>query len=176
LGIHLLGKEMSESKKAPQTVSSRRSLIAELVNSQSIHSQSELLELLQGRGFTVTQATLSRDLESLGAIKVHGLNGAPAHYVVSPDSDTSLRAEGSQPALVRALHELLLSAEFSQVMVVVHTPPGGAQYLAGHLDRSGCFDTLGTVAGDDTIFMVARDVKHAKKICSELVALAESGS
>lgn len=167
---------MSEFKKAPQTVSSRRSLIAELVNSQNIHSQNELLELLLGKGFSVTQATLSRDLESIGAIKAHGISGEPAHYVVSADADTSLRAEGSQPALVRALHELLLSAEFSQVMVVVHTPPGGAQYLAGHLDRSGCFDTLGTVAGDDTIFMVARDENQAKKICSELVALAESGS
>jgi transcriptional regulator of arginine metabolism len=168
---------MSESKKrAPQTVSSRRSLIAELVNCQNIHSQNELLELLQDKGFSVTQATLSRDLESLGATKAHGFSGAPAHYVVSADADTSLRAEGSQPALVRALHELLLSAEFSQVMVVVHTPPGGAQYLAGHLDRTGFFDTLGTVAGDDTIFMVARDENHAKKICSELVALAESGS
>jgi transcriptional regulator of arginine metabolism len=167
---------MYESKKAPQTVSSRRSLIAELVSSQDIHSQNELLELLQDKGFNVTQATLSRDLEALGAIKAHGPSGAAAHYVVSSDADTSLRTAGSQPALVRALHELLLSAEFSQVMVVVHTPPGGAQYLAGHLDRSGCFDTLGTVAGDDTIFMVARDEKRAKKICSELVALAESGS
>lgn len=167
---------MSESKRAPQTVSSRRSLIAELVSAQLIHSQNELLELLQEKGFSVTQATLSRDLEALGATKAHGSNGAAAHYVVSSDTDTSLRAEGSQPALVRALHELLLSAEFSQVMVVIHTPPGGAQYLAGHLDRSGCFDTLGTVAGDDTIFMVARDEKHAEKICSELVALAESGS
>jgi transcriptional regulator of arginine metabolism len=167
---------MSESKKAPQTVSSRRSLIAELVSSQDIHSQNELLELLQDRGFSVTQATLSRDLEALGATKAHGSSGAAAHYVVSADADTSLRVVGSQPALVRALHELLLGAEFSQVMVVVHTPPGGAQYLAGHLDRSGCFDTLGTVAGDDTIFMVARDENHAKKICSELVALAESGS
>jgi len=167
---------MPESKRAPQTVSSRRSLIAELVNSQNIHSQNELLDLLQDKGFSVTQATLSRDLESLGAVKAHGLSGTAAHYVVSSDTNTSLRAEGSQPALVRALHELLLSAEFSQVMVVVHTPPGGAQYLAGHLDRSGCFDTLGTVAGDDTIFMVARNENQAKKICSELVALAESGS
>jgi transcriptional regulator of arginine metabolism len=167
---------MSESKKAPQTVSSRRSLIAELVNSHNIQSQNELLEYLRGKGFTVTQATLSRDLEALGATKVHGTSDAAAHYIVPSDTDTSLRTEGSQPALVRALHELLLSAEFSQVMVVVHTPPGGAQYLAGHLDRSGCFDTLGTVAGDDTIFMVARDEEHAEKICSELVALAESGS
>lgn len=167
---------MSESKKAPQTVSSRRSLISELVNSRSIHSQNELLEKLRGKGFNVTQATLSRDLEALGATKVHGTSGVAAHYIVSSDTDTSVRTEGSQPALVRALHELLLSAEFSQVMVVLHTPPGGAQFLAGHLDRCGSFDTLGTVAGDDTIFMVARNGDHAEKICSELVALAESGS
>jgi len=129
---------------------------------------------MREKGFNVTQATLSRDLEGLGATKKQGVNGA--HYVVSNTANTSLRAEGSQPALVRALHELLLRAESSQVMVVVHTPPGGAQFLAGHLDRSGCFDTLGTVAGDDTIFLVARNKVHAKKICSDLVALAESGS
>lgn len=172
----LQGIEVTEFKKAPQTVSSRRSLIAELVSSQNIQSQNVILELLRGRGFSVTQATLSRDLEALGATKAPGSKAAPAHYVISSETDTSLRTEGSLPSLVRALHELLLSAEFSQVMVVIHTPPGGAQYLAGHLDRSGCFDTLGTVAGDDTIFMVARDQEDAKKICSELVALAESGS
>ncbi len=167
---------MTESKKAPQTVSSRRSLVADLVSTQKIHSQNELLELMRGKGFTVTQATLSRDLEALGAMKAQGVSGAGAHYVVSSEANTSLRTEGSQPALVRVLHELLLSAEYSQAMVVVHTPPGGAQFLAGHLDRSGCFDTLGTVAGDDTIFLVARNEVHAKKICSDLVALAESGS
>lgn len=165
---------MAESRKAPQTMSSRRSLIAELVNTQKVHNQNELSKLMRDKGFNVTQATLSRDLEGLGATKEHGVNGA--HYVVSSAANTSLRAEGSQPGLVRALHELLLSAEFSQVMVVVHTPPGGAQFLAGHLDRSGCFDTLGTVAGDDTIFLVARNEVHAKKICDDLVALAESGS
>lgn len=167
---------MSKNRKAPQTVSSRRSLIAELVNGENIHSQNELLELLRQKGFNVTQATLSRDLEALGATKAQGLSGAASHYIVSSATDTSLRAGGFQPALVRALHELLLSAECSQVMVVVHTPPGGAQFLAGHLDRSGFFDTLGTVAGDDTIFLVARNELHAKKICGELVALAESGS
>jgi transcriptional regulator of arginine metabolism len=167
---------MTESKKAPQTVSSRRSLIADLLTTRHVHNQSDLLELMRDKGFIVTQATLSRDLEALGATKAHGSGGTSAHYVVSSVANTSLRAEGSQPALVRALHELLLSAEFSQVMVVVHTPPGGAQFLAGHLDRSGCFDTLGTVAGDDTIFLVARNAQHAKKICSDLVALAESGS
>jgi transcriptional regulator of arginine metabolism len=167
---------MSKNKLAPQTVSSRRSLIADLVSSLQINSQNELLELMRGKGFIVTQATLSRDLEALKAIKLQGKGGAGAHYFISSETNTALHAEGSQPALVRALHELLLSAEYSQVMVVVHTPPGGAQYLAGHIDRSGCFDTLGTVAGDDTIFLVARNKEQAEKICSELVALAESGS
>ena len=138
--------------------------------------QQELLELLQAQGFSVTQATLSRDLEALGATKPSDPDGSGAHYIVPSESNTSLRAQGSRQALMRALHELLLSAEYSQVMVVVRTPPGGAQFLAGHLDRSGCFDTLGTVAGDDTIFLVARSEIEAKKICNDLVALAESGT
>ena len=167
---------MTQSKRAPQTVSSRRSLVADLVSANRVHSQQELLDLMRGKGFSVTQATLSRDLEALGATKSPDPEGSGAHYIVPSESNTSLRVQGSQQALVRALHELLLSAEYSQVMVVVHTPPGGAQFLAGHLDRSGCFDTLGTVAGDDTIFLIARSETQAKKICNDLVALAESGT
>jgi Arginine repressor len=151
-------------------------LISELVSDQQVTSQQDLLELLRKRGFVVTQATLSRDLEALGAIKRNSENEPIAHYVVPIETNTALRSDGAQAALVRSLHELLLSAEFSQVMVVVHTPPGGAQFLAGHLDRSGRFDTLGTVAGDDTIFLVARSEDHAKTICNDLVALAESGT
>lgn len=165
-----------QSRRAPATVSSRRSLVADLVSTNRVHSQQELLELLQTQGFSVTQATLSRDLEALGATKPSDPDGSGAHYIVPSESNTSLRAQGSRQALMRALHELLLSAEYSQVMVVVRTPPGGAQFLAGHLDRSGCFDTLGTVAGDDTIFLVARSEIEAKKICNDLVALAESGT
>ena len=165
-----------QSRRAPATVSSRRSLVADLVSTNRVHSQQELLELLQAQGFSVTQATLSRDLEALGATKPSDPDGSGAHYIVPSESNTSLRAQGSRQALMRALHELLLSAEYSQVMVVVRTPPGGAQFLAGHLDRSGCFDTLGTVAGDDTIFLVARSEIEAKKICNDLVALAESGT
>ena len=165
-----------ESRRAPATVSSRRSLVADLVSTNRVHSQQELLELLRTQGFSVTQATLSRDLEALGATKSLDPGGSGAYYIVPSESNTSLRAQGSQQALVRTLHELLLSAEYSQVMVVVRTPPGGAQFLAGHLDRSGCFDTLGTVAGDDTIFLVARSETEAKKICNDLVALAESGT
>lgn len=167
---------MNQSKRAPQTVSARRFLIADLVSAHRVHNQQELLELMRRKGFSVTQATLSRDLEALGATKSLSPNRSGPHYVVPSESNTSLHAQGSQPALVRALHELLLGAEYSQVMIVVHTPPGGAQFLAGHLDRSGCFDTLGTVAGDDTIFLVARSETQAKKICSDLVALAESGT
>ena len=165
-----------ESRRAPATVSSRRSLVADLVSTNRVHSQQELLELLRTQGFSVTQATLSRDLEALGATKSLDPGGSGAYYIVPSESNTSLRAQGSQQALVRTLHELLLSAEYSQVMIVVRTPPGGAQFLAGHLDRSGCFDTLGTVAGDDTIFLVARSETEAKKICNDLVALAESGT
>ncbi len=167
---------MTQFRQTPQTVSSRRSLIADLVSTHQVHSQHELLELVRVKGFTLTQATLSRDLEALGATKARDASGSGAHYIVPSEANTSLRAEGSQQALVRALHELLLSAECSGAMVVVHTPPGGAQFLAGHLDRSGCFDTLGTVAGDDTIFLVARSEVQANKICDDLVSMAESGS
>ena len=70
---------MTQSKRAPQTVSSRRSLVADLVSANRVHSQQELLDLMRGKGFSVTQATLSRDLEALGATKPSDPDGSGAH-------------------------------------------------------------------------------------------------
>ena len=99
---------MQHIKRNPQTVSSRRSVISELVSDHQVTSQQDLLELLRKRGFVVTQATLSRDLEALGAIKRNSENEPIPHYVVPIETNTALRSDGAQAALVRSLHELLL--------------------------------------------------------------------
>lgn len=158
----------------PRTATARRAVIATVIAEQNINSQNQLVEELAKLGFKVTQATLSRDLEIIGAVKATGNDGYVRYFVPS-DKDTSLHTPGSDMVLVRAISELLLSAVSSGVMLVLHTPPGAAQFLAGHIDRGNLFDTLGTVAGDDTIFMVARSEDSAKNICLELLALAESG-
>ncbi|MED5344725.1 MAG: arginine repressor, partial [Actinomycetota bacterium] len=87
--------------------------------------------------------------------------------------DTSLPV--GDAALPRILHETLLQAEAAQNIAVVHTPPGAAQYLAGHIDRSGLFEPVGSVAGDDTIVIVMRSDSAAHDLCETLVELSEKG-
>ena len=159
----------------PHTVAARRAVIAEIISGVSVESQQQLLDLMIERGFTVTQATLSRDLDAIDATKGVRVDGTVG-YVLANDSNTSLPSPGSDIALARAVSDLMLSAESSGVMVVLRTPPGAAQFLAGHIDRGRLFDTLGTVAGDDTIFIVARSTSLAGQMRRELLRIAESGS
>jgi transcriptional regulator of arginine metabolism len=131
----------------------RQARIVELVRSEPIHSQTELAELLHANGIQVTQATLSRDLEELHAVKVSGA------YVIPEDGIRPMRDTEPPPArLHRLLRELLTGVDASGNLVVLRTPPGAAQYLASALDRSGLPEVVGTIGGDDTILVVARDV------------------
>jgi transcriptional regulator of arginine metabolism len=137
----------------PVTRAGRHARIVELIRDNSVRSQTELAELLAGDGVQVTQATLSRDLEELGAVKVSGA------YLIPEDGKRPLReTSGQGPArLLRLLRELLTGVDASGNIAVLRTPPGAAQFLASALDRSGLTDVVGTIAGDDTIFVVARD-------------------
>lgn len=142
---------------APSTRASRHARIVELVRGRPVRSQTELVDLLAADGIHVTQATLSRDLEELGAVKVRAGDG-PAAYVIPEDGTRALRpAEQATARLVRLLRELLTGADASGNLVVLRTPPGAAQFLASALDRSGLPEIVGTIAGDDTILVVARD-------------------
>jgi len=135
----------------PHTKASRHARIVAVIREESVHSQTELAELLAEAGIQVTQATLSRDLEELGAVKVSGA------YLIPEDGNRPLRQSEQAPArLVRLLRELLTGADASGNLVVLRTPPGAAQFLASALDRSGLPDVVGTIAGDDTILVVAR--------------------
>jgi transcriptional regulator of arginine metabolism len=142
----------------PPTRAGRHARIVALVRAQPVHSQAELVRLLADEGLAVTQATLSRDLEELGAVKLRGPDGGPAAYVVPEDGTSPLRVTQGPPArLVRVLEELLVGADSSGNLAVLRTPPGAAQYLASAMDRSGLPDIVGTIAGDDTILAVSRD-------------------
>ena len=142
---------------APVTKAARHARIVSLIRDRHVHSQTELAELLAGEGMPATQATLSRDLEELGAVKVRGTDGGPAVYVVPAEGAAPLRPAEQAPArLVRLLRELLTGVDTSGNLVVLRTPPGAAQFLASALDRSGLPEVVGTIAGDDTILVVAR--------------------
>ena len=162
------------TRTVPESVAARRARIAELICEKSVRSQEDLGRLLADDGIVVTQATLSRDLDAIGAVKKADQDGGTRYLV--PDQqkwDTSLPV--GDPALARILSETLRKAEAAQNIVVLHTPPGAAQYLAGHVDRSGLFQSLGSVAGDDTIIIVMRDAAEAKQMCETLLDLSEKG-
>ena len=162
------------TRTVPESVAARRARIAELICEQSVRSQEDLGRLLADDGIVVTQATLSRDLDAIGAVKKPDEAGGTRYLVPEQQKwDTSLPV--GDPALPRILNETLLKAEAAQNIAVLHTPPGAAQYLAGHVDRSGLFQSLGSVAGDDTIIIVMRDAAEAKRMCETLLDLSEKG-
>src|SRR5215471_11670116 len=141
----------------PASKTARHARITALIRERAIRSQGELGDLLAAEGLATTQATLSRDLEELGAVKVRGTDGAAASYVIPEEGQAPLRsAEQAPERLRRLLRELLTGADFSGNLVVLRTPPGAAQFLASALDRSGLPQIVGTIAGDDTIMVVAR--------------------
>ncbi|MEV0731765.1 MULTISPECIES: arginine repressor [Polymorphospora] len=153
----------------PVTRTARHARIVELIRDKVVHSQTELADLLAGDGIQVTQATLSRDLEELGAVKVRGGDGGPAVYLIPEDGLRPLRDAEQAPArLLRLLRELLTSVDASGNMAVLRTPPGAAQFLASALDRSGLPEVVGTIAGDDTILVVARDTVGGAALAAKL--------
>ncbi|MBO0868860.1 MAG: arginine repressor [Micromonosporaceae bacterium] len=146
----------------PTTRTARHARITALIRQRAVRSQTELADLLAAEGMAVTQATLSRDLEEMGAVKVRGGDGGPAVYLIPEDGKPPLAsqlrpAEQAPARLVRLLRELLTGSDASGNMVVLRTPPGAAQFLASALDRSGLPEVVGTIAGDDTILVVARE-------------------
>jgi transcriptional regulator of arginine metabolism len=147
-------------KSAPEVASNRagrQARIVALLSAQSVHSQSELAALLAGEGIEVTQATLSRDLEELGAIKLRGADGGVGAYVVPEDGSPVRGVSGGTERVSRLLGELLVSTDSSGNLAVLRTPPGAAHYLASAIDRAALPYVVGTVAGDDTILVVARE-------------------
>jgi len=136
---------------------SRQARIVAILTEREVHSQAELAALLAGEGVEVTQATLSRDLDELGAVKLRGADGGVGRYVVPDDGSPVRGVTGGTDRLSRLLSELLVSVDHSGNLAVLRTPPGGAHYLASSLDRAALPEVVGTIAGDDTVLVVARE-------------------
>ena len=146
----------------------RQARIVELITQQAVHSQSELLALLEAEGIGTTQATLSRDLDELGAVKLRGADGGTPVYVIPDDGSPVRGIEGGTARLARLLGDLLVSADASGNLAVLRTPPGGAHYLASALDRAALHDVVGTIAGDDTLLVVAREPLTGAQLVARL--------
>jgi transcriptional regulator of arginine metabolism len=142
---------------AAATRVARQARIVELVSRMAIRSQTELAKLLAAEGVDVTQATLSRDLDELGAVKLRGADGGAPVYVIPEDGSPVRGVQGGTSRLARLLGELLVSADGSANLTVLRTPPGAAQFLASAIDRAALHEVVGTIAGDDTVMVIARE-------------------
>ena len=161
----------------PQTRAGRRQLVLDILGRQSVRSQGELLEILSRNGFDVAQATLSRDLVELGAVKVR--EGKTLVYAVpGQGGDRTARVapglDEVSSRLRRQCEELLVTARASANLVVVRTPSGAANYLASALDHANEPDILGTIAGDDTIMIITGGALQSRALVTRLLALAGS--
>jgi transcriptional regulator of arginine metabolism len=155
------------------TRSARHARIVELISAGPVTSQTQLARLLSESGVEVTQATLSRDLEEIGAVKLRGSDGAPASYVLPPENAPLRTAQSAPARLTRLLADLLTSAEGSANLAVLRTPPGAAQFLASALDKVGLPGVLGTIAGDDTLMVISREPDGGPALADRLRAMAE---
>jgi len=144
----------------------RLSAILDVVEHEAVRSQEQLRHRLAARGFVVTQATLSRDIKELGLLK-RSSDGA---YQPSPLEETpQTTALGT---LGKALAEYLVNIEPVQQLIVLRTGAGQAQLLGLAIDRSRLPEVVGTLAGDDTILIIARDAKNALAVVKKLKDLA----
>ena len=140
----------------------RQAALLELVDREALHSQEMLRRRLQQRGFEATQATISRDIKDLGLVKRAGDGAYQRPGVEAPNPETSLLA------LERATAEFLRRVDRVQQLVVIRTGVGQAQPLALALDRAQLPETVGTIAGDDTILVIARGARGAAALVKRL--------
>ena len=184
----------------PVTKTARQARIAAILARQQVRSQEELADLLERYASVhVTQATLSRDLDELGVVRLRAAGGALVYALpeepggpgsqpggallpppadpdpVQPDPQTGQPRDPPAPParLARYLGELLTSAEASANLVVLRTPAGAAQFLASVIDHAALPSILGTVAGDDTVLIIARDPAGGEALAAEFLQLAQ---
>ena len=184
----------------PMTKAARQARITAILAHEQVRSQEELADLLERYASVhVTQATLSRDLDELGVVRLRAAGGALVYALSEepggpgsrpgvalfsahthpgqgePEPDRAERpGEPAPPTrLARYLSELMTSAEASANLVVVRTPAGAAQFLASVIDHAALPSILGTVAGDDTVLIIARDPAGGDALAAEFGRLAQ---
>ncbi|RKN12719.1 arginine repressor [Streptomyces radicis] len=161
----------------PQTRTARHRRIVDILGRQPVRSQSQLAKLLADDGLSVTQATLSRDLDELGAVKIRNTGGELIYAVPSEGGFRTPQAPLGESAkevrMARLAEELLISAEASANLVVLRTPPGAAQFLSSVIDQAQLHDILGTVAGDDTVLLITRHPTGGQRLADHLLRLVQ---
>ena len=152
-----------------QTTEARREAIRRLIRGRRVSTQEDLRALLSGQGFEVTQGTLSRDLARLGARRAPAAEGGTVY---------ELPSEGAPPSVsgvLEALDPLVRGVRDNGALVVVHTTPGAAQAVALALDQARLPEVLGTIAGDDTVFVAPVQAASASRLTRVLQGLLRKG-
>lgn len=146
----------------------RQHRIARILEQHAVGSQLQLVELLADDGVVATQATVSRDLEDMGAVKVRVPGGELVYAIPELPSD-QLAPEDN---LRRVFGDWVVDVAHSGNLVILRTPPGSAHVVASALDRAGLEEIIGTVAGDDTILVVCAEHWTGRKVADRMRVLA----
>ncbi|HEU5082214.1 MAG TPA: arginine repressor [Acidimicrobiales bacterium] len=146
----------------------RQHRVQRLLEEHAVSTQEQLVELLAADGVVATQATVSRDLEDLGAIKVRVPGGETVYAVPAMPKD----AVAPEDHLRRVCSEWVVEVSHSHNLVVLRTPPGSAHVVGSALDRAGLADVLGTVAGDDTLLLVVAESSTGQAVAHRISDLA----
>lgn len=161
------------TRSAPQatarlTKTQRQHRIAAILSRQAVSNQAQLVELLARQGLRATQGTVSRDLEELGAVKARTPGGELA-YAIAP---LPMEQQAPPEHLKRVFGEWVVDVGWSLNLVVVRTPPGSAHVVGSALDRASLPGVIGTVAGDDTVLVIAAEEMGGAKVALWLSGLA----
>jgi transcriptional regulator of arginine metabolism len=146
----------------------RQSAILDVIRREPVRSQEQLRRSIRAIGFDVTQATLSRDIRELGLVK----GGADGAYLT--EGRLPSNGQSATITLNRALSDYLTRVDRVQQLVLLHTGPGQAQMLALAIDGARLPEVAGTVAGDDTILVIARDTRRAKALVERFDTVSHS--
>jgi transcriptional regulator of arginine metabolism len=131
--------------------------ILELISTRAVHTQEELAEALAGEGWDVTQSSISRDIAALRLVKVDGAYRRAPRPGATQNPDELRIAEG-----------VLTSEPAGDALLVLHTPPGEANRVGVALDRLAWPDIVGTIAGDDTIFLATKDTTAQRRVLRQI--------
>ena len=146
----------------------RQHRVVRILAEHPVSSQMELVDLLSAAGIEATQATASRDLGDLGAVKVRVPGGGSVYAIPEHPADRVVPID----QLRRVMGEWVVDVASSGNLVVLRTPPGSAHVVASALDRTGVDGAIGTVAGDDTLMVVAAQDTTGEQLADTLRALA----
>ena len=146
----------------------RQHRIARILEQHGVGSQLQLVELLSADGVVATQATVSRDLEDMGAVKVRVPGGELVYAIPELPSDQIAPEDN----LRRVFGDWVVDVAHSANLVILRTPPGSAHVVASALDRAGLDEIIGTVAGDDTILVVCAEHRPGRRVADRMRTLA----